>query len=138
GVAAATWVGFGTLRFAWAPLRSASGRMTAAMLGMTLAHFGIAVFMVGALLVEPPNAEREVALAPGQTREGGRRHFRVEGVERVQGPNYVAERGSVVYLRDGREVRMLHPEERHYSGGGQVMTDAAIHASGLVDVYAAL
>jgi len=56
----------------------------------------------------------------------------------VQGPNYLADRGSVMYLRDGREVRMLHPEKRHYASGGQVMTDAAIHASALVDVYAAL
>src|SRR5690606_29266062 len=34
--------------------------------------------------------------------------------------------------------KMLHPEKRHYAGGGQVMTDAAIRASALVDVYAAL
>src|SRR5690554_7928616 len=138
GVAGAIWVGFGTLRFAWSRLRSASGRMTAEMLGMALAHFGVGLFLVGALLVEAMNLEREVALAPGQTLEIGRHHFRFEGVERVQGPNYLADRGTVVYLRDGREVSVLHPEKRHFASGGQIMTKAAINASPLVDVYAAL
>src|SRR5690554_5772416 len=104
GIAAGTWVGFGTLRFAWSRLRSASGRMTAEMWGMVLAHFGVGLFLVGALLVEALNVEREVALAPGQTLEVGRDHFRFDGVERVQGPNYLADRGNVMYLRDGREV----------------------------------
>ncbi|MFZ7097147.1 heme lyase CcmF/NrfE family subunit [Luteimonas dalianensis] len=137
-VAAGVWVGFGTLRFAWARLRSPSGRMSPEMWGMVLGHVGIALFVVGALVVSALDVEREVALAPGQTLEVGRHQFRFEGVERVQGPNYLADRGNVMYLRDGREIRMLHPEKRHYASGGQIMTDAAIHASPLVDVYAAL
>src|SRR5690606_36410180 len=103
-VAAGVWVGFGTLRFAWARLRSPSGRMSPEMWGMVLGHVGIALFVVGALVVTALDVEREVALAPGQTLEVGRHHFRFEGVERVQGPNYLADRGTVVYLRDGREV----------------------------------
>ncbi len=137
-VAAGVWVGFGTLRFAWSRLRSASGRMSPEMWGMVLGHLGIAVFVVGALVVGALDAEREVALAPGQTLEVGRHQFRFEGVERVQGPNYLADRGNVMYLRDGREVRMLHPEKRHFASGGQVMTKASIHPSPFVDVYAAL
>ncbi|NZA28467.1 heme lyase CcmF/NrfE family subunit [Luteimonas sp. SJ-92] len=138
GVAGALWVGLGTLRFVWSRLRSAGGRMTAEMLGMSLAHFGIALFVVGALLVEGLNVQREVALRPGESIEIGRHAFRFDGVERVRGPNYTADRGTVQLSRDGRPVAMMRPEKRHYASGGQVMTEAAIHPGLSGDVFAAL
>ena len=103
-------------------------RFTAEMLGMTLAHAGIAVFLIGALLVEGLNQQRELALKPGQSVELGRHAFRFEGVERLQGPNYIADRGTVQVLRDDRPLVTLHPEKRSYASGGQVMTEAGIDA----------
>ena len=137
GVAGATWVAFGTLRFAWSRVRS-SGRFTPEMLGMTLAHLGVAVFLVGALLVEGLNQQRELALQPGQSIELGRYAFRFEGVERLGGPNYVADRGTVQVSRDGRALRTMHPEKRSYASGGQVMTEAAIAPGATRDLYVAL
>jgi cytochrome c-type biogenesis protein CcmF len=137
GLLGAAWVAAGTARFAWSRLRS-GGRMTAEMLGMTLAHAGIAVFLVGALLVEGLNVQREVALRPGQTLELGRDGFRFDGVERIQGPNYTADRGTVQLLRDGEPTRILRPEKRAYASGGQVMTEAAILPGVTGDVYVAL
>ena len=125
GVAGAAWVGLGTLRFVWARLRN-SGRLTAEMWGMVLAHLGLAVFVVGALLVEAQNVQREVALKPDQALELGRYAFRFEGVDQLRGPNYLADRGHVQVLRDGRPLALLHPEKRAYASGGQVMTEAGI------------
>ncbi len=137
GVAGAAWVALGTLRFAWARLRN-SGRMTAEMWGMVLAHLGVAVFLAGALLVEAQNVQREVALRPGQSLQVGPYAFRFQGVDQLQGPNYVADRGHVQVLRDGRPVVLLHPEKRAYASGGQVMTEAAIRPGFTGDVYVAL
>ncbi|TWH17686.1 MULTISPECIES: heme lyase CcmF/NrfE family subunit [Pseudoxanthomonas] len=137
GVAGAAWVGLGTLRFVWARLRN-SGRLTAEMWGMVLAHLGLAVFVVGALLVEAQNVQREVALKPGQALELGRYAFRFEGVDRLRGPNYLADRGHVQVLRDGRPLALLHPEKRAYASGGQVMTEAGIRPGLAADVYVAL
>ncbi|HET6397872.1 MAG TPA: heme lyase CcmF/NrfE family subunit [Pseudoxanthomonas sp.] len=137
GVAGAAWVGLGTLRFAWGRLRN-SGRMTAEMWGMVLAHLGIAVFLAGALLVEAQNVQREVALRPGQTLEVGRHAFVFEGVEQVQGPNYLADRGRVRVLRDDRPLALLHPEKRAYASGGQVMTEVGLLPGLAGDVYVAL
>ena len=137
GIAGALWVGGGTLYFVWTRIRG-NGRFTPEMTGMLLAHAGIAVFLVGALLVEAMNVQREVALRPGQTLEVGRDAFRFEGVERVAGPNYLADRGHVVLWRNGREVASMYPEKRHYASGGQVMTEAAIRAGVFGDVYVAL
>ncbi|MDH7452748.1 heme lyase CcmF/NrfE family subunit [Luteimonas composti] len=138
GVFAAAWVALGTLRFVWSRVRAAGRTFTPEMLGMVLGHAGIAVFVAGALLVEAQLVQREVALSPGQTVEIGRYAFRFDGVERVPGPNYMADRGTVQVFRDERPLALLHPEKRAYASGGQVMTDAGIHAGIMADVFAAL
>jgi cytochrome c-type biogenesis protein CcmF len=138
GVAAALWVGLGTARFVWQRMRSQGRRFTAEMLGMILAHTGVAVFLVGALLVEAQLQQREIAMKPGQTLTLGRDSFRFEGVERVKGPNYVASRGTVRFFRDDGLVRVFHPEKREYASGGQVMTEAAIRPGFRRDVFVAL
>lgn len=137
GILGAAWVGLGTLRFLWQRLR-ANGRFTPEMLGMTLAHTGIAVFLVGALLVEGLNVQRELAVKPGQTVEVGRWGFHFQSVDETQGPNYLSDRGHVQVLRDGQPVVLLHPEKRAYASGGQVMTEAGIKPGVLGDVYVAI
>ncbi|MEG2803525.1 heme lyase CcmF/NrfE family subunit [Stenotrophomonas sp.] len=137
GVTAAAWVALGTGRFVWTRLRG-NGRFTAEMVGMLLAHGGVAVFLAGALLVEALNVQREVALSPGQTLAVAGYQLRFEGVDHQQGPNYNADRGHVQVLRDGRPLALLHPEKRAYASGGQVMTEAGIHARLNGDVYVAL
>lgn len=137
GVTAAAWVAFGTARFVWSRLRG-NGRFNAEMVGMLLAHGGVAVFLAGALLVEALNVQREVALSPGQTLQVAGYELRFEGVDHQQGPNYSADRGHVRVLRDDREVALLHPEKRAYASGGQMMTEAGIHARINGDVYVAL
>ncbi len=138
GVAAAAWVAFGTLRFAWSRLRGNGTRFTAEMLGMCLAHGGVAVFLVGALLTDAQLRERELAMTPGQAVEIAGRTFRFVGVERIEGPNYLADRGTVLVSDGGAGTVEMHPEKRAYAAGGQVMTEAAIDAGVGADVYVAL
>jgi cytochrome c-type biogenesis protein CcmF len=137
GVAAAAWVALGTARFIWTRLRG-NGRFNAEMVGMLLAHTGVAVFLIGALLVEALNVQREVALSPGHDLEVSGYTLRFEGVDHQQGPNYVSDRGHVRVLQGGRELALLHPEKRAYASGGQMMTEAGIHARVRGDVYVAL
>ncbi len=138
GVGTAAWVAFGTARFVWTRFQSKGNRFTAEMLGMTLAHSGIAVFLIGALLVEGLNVQRELAMTPGQTSTIGRYAFEYEGVDEIQGPNYLATRGHVQVLRSGKPLVRLHPEKRAYASGGQVMTEAGIYPGLFGDVYVAL
>jgi len=138
GVAGAAWVVLGTVRFLWTRYRSKGGRFTAEMLGMTLAHLGVSVFLVGALLTEGLSRQRELALAPGQTVTLGAHAFRFDGVTHRVGPNYTADRGSVQVSRDGVLMGTMHPEKRSYASGGQVMTEAAIEPGVTRDIYVAL
>jgi cytochrome c-type biogenesis protein CcmF len=137
GVAGAAWVLLGTLRFLWTRLRG-NGRFTAEMLGMTFAHVGIAVFLIGALLTEGLSQQRELALAPGQTVTLGQHAFRFMGVTRMAGPNYIADHGDVQVSRAGVALPDMHPEKRTYASGGQVMTEAAIAPGVGRDLYVAL
>ncbi|MFX9799538.1 cytochrome c-type biogenesis CcmF C-terminal domain-containing protein, partial [Acinetobacter baumannii] len=54
-----------------------------------------------------------------------------------QGPNYVAQRGTVVVSDGGRE-RVLHPEKRIYRVQQSPMTEAAISGNLWRDLYVAL
>ena len=137
GVLGAIWIGAGTLRFVWQRL-SSSGRMTREMLGMSLAHLGIAVFLIGALLVEGLGQQRELAVRAGDTVELGGTTFRFDGIQQVRGPNYVSDYGTVHVLRHGRVQATLHPEKRRYLAGGQVMTESGIAPGLLGDTYVAI
>lgn len=138
GIATSAWVAFGTLRFLWSRFQSKGNRFTAEMLGMTLAHGGIAVFLIGALLVEGLSVQRELAVTPGQSVQVGRYAFQYQGVDELRGPNYLATRGHVQVLRDDKSLALLNPEKRAYASGGQVMTEVGIHRDVFGDVYVAL
>lgn len=139
GVGAAVWVAAGTLRFVWSRINGAPGtRYTAEMLGMTLAHAGVAVFLIGALLTESLSTQRELALKPGQAVEMAGYSFRFDGAAHRAGPNFAADRGTIIVYKDDRLLTTLHPEKRTYSSGGQVMTEAAIERGVTRDLYVAL
>jgi cytochrome c-type biogenesis protein CcmF len=136
GILGAFWVGAGTLRFVWSRLR-ASGRLTREMWGMSLAHLGIAVFLVGALLVEGLSQQRELAVKAGDTVTLGDYAFRFDGIVETGGPNYVSDRATVQVLRGG-DSTTLHPEKRRYRAGGQVMTESGIARGVFADAYVAI
>jgi cytochrome c-type biogenesis protein CcmF len=138
GIAGAAWVLLGTARFVWSRFQLKGSRFTAEMLGMTLAHAGIAVFLTGALLVEALDQQREVALAPGQSLQMGRYRFEFQSLDQLRGPNYLSERAHVQVLRDDRPLALLHPEKRVYASGGQSLSEAGIHPGLFGDVYIAL
>ncbi len=134
---AGTWLLLGTLRFAWQRARS-KGRFTAEITGMTLAHLGLAVFFFGVLMTESTSQEKDVAARPGQSFELRGYQFRFDGVQRVQGPNYQADRGAVTVTRGDDVIGVMRPEKRAYASGGALMTEADIDGAIHRDLYVAL
>ena len=137
GIASAAWVAGGTGYYLWMRLRK-SGRPNAETWGMLIAHFGVAVFLVGALLVEALHVQHEVALAPGKSIDAGGYTLLFEGVDASDGPNYHSDRGHLQVLRGDTLITRLHPEKRMYASGGQPMTEAGIHRTLGGDIYVAL
>ena len=137
-VLVAAWLVLGTLRFVRQRFVTAKGRFTAEMIGMCLAHTGLAVFFFGVLMTEGASIEKDVAAKPGQTFDLRGYDFRFDGVVPVAGPNYQAQRGTVTVTRGGELVAVLHPEKRAYASGGNVLTEAAIDGALHRDLYVAL
>ncbi|MDX9995193.1 MAG: heme lyase CcmF/NrfE family subunit [Rhodocyclaceae bacterium] len=106
--------------------------------GMQIAHFGLAAFVIGVAMVGSYEEERDVRMSPGETVTVGGHTFKFLGVEDVRGPNYTAARGSFELSKDGKMLRILHPEKRNYDSSAMPMTEAAIDAGLTRDVYVSL
>ena len=106
--------------------------------GMHLAHIGVAVFVVGVTMVSSFQDEKDVKLAPGESVDVAGYHFVFNGVKQVNGPNYVAAQGDFDLTVDGKFQRKMNPEKRNYHSSAMPMTEAAIDAGFLRDVYVSL
>jgi cytochrome c-type biogenesis protein CcmF len=107
--------------------------------GTTLAHAGLGVFVLGAVVETGYRVEAARALAPGQTIEAGKWAVRLDSVRVVEGPNYLAEQGRLtVTLRDGSLPKAVTAERRFFPTGGQTTTEVGLDFRGLDDVYVVL
>ena len=127
----------------YAKLRTRTGfkapwRLNPSWVGMLLGHLGIAAATVGVAVTVFFSTERDLRMTAGDAVDLEGYTFTLEGVERVRGPNYAADRGSVAVTRDGEPIVVLYPEKRVYDAGGQTMTEAAMDASLTRDLYVAL
>jgi cytochrome c-type biogenesis protein CcmF len=140
GVAASLWVGLGIATYALRRWRSAppGRRWTPEMLGMICAHFGVAVFLAGVLVVESTSIERDLRFAPGESVAIAGLDFRFDGVRHTEGPNFSADEGTLHVSKDGREIALLHPQKRIYTRTRQPQTESAIDAGVFRDLYVAL
>jgi cytochrome c-type biogenesis protein CcmF len=105
---------------------------------MQLAHFGVAVFIVGVTIVTGYQTEKDVRMAIGDTVEAGGYEFKFNGVSEVIGPNYRAGRAEMIVSKDGVEVERMYPEKRNYTATGNVMTETAIDSGLTRDLYISL
>jgi cytochrome c-type biogenesis protein CcmF len=108
-----------------------------AFYGMTFAHFGVGVFIIGVTLTSIYSAEEDVRLAPGDTYTIGPVTYEFKGVRSAQGPNYDAARGEIK-VREGNKSFVLTPEKRVYIVQQNPMTEAGINAGLTRDVYVSL
>jgi len=140
GVAASVWIGLGILSYALMRWRNAprGRRYTPEMIGMICAHFGVAIFIAGVLIVEATSVEKDIRLAPNQSVTIGALSFRFDGVKQAQGPNFTAQQGTISVLKDGAVIATMNPQKRTYSRNAQVQTESAIDPGLFRDIYVAL
>jgi cytochrome c-type biogenesis protein CcmF len=105
---------------------------------MTLAHFGVGLFLIGAMLTNTISSEKHLRMEAGDSFEMAGYSFVFEGTRVVQGPNFVASEGEFNVYRSGKLVATLHPQKRQYTKGGQVMSEAAIDPGLTRDLYVSL
>ncbi|MYB89385.1 MAG: heme lyase CcmF/NrfE family subunit [Proteobacteria bacterium] len=109
-----------------------------AIWGMSVAHLGVGVFVLGVTFVSAFEQVRELPMQVGQEAELSGYLFRFDGVRDVQGPNYFSKQASVRVFKNGEPVALLLPEKRTYLVQQNPMTEAGIDSGFLRDVYVAL
>jgi cytochrome c-type biogenesis protein CcmF len=146
GVFLSLWIAGGTIalvvsRFRRAPQRGLGAKLAAnppGWYGMVIAHFGVAVFVLGVTMVKGYGVEQNVTMDKDQTVSVGGYDFTFRGVVPVNGPNYSGVAGIVEMKRGGQLLRTLHPEKRIFNASGTTMTEAAIDSGFFGDRYVSL
>jgi cytochrome c-type biogenesis protein CcmF len=113
GVFLGMWVGLGSLQHVVERL-SKPGRIGGSFWGMHLAHFGMAVLVLGITGVKSYEVERDVRMAMGDTVTISPYTFRLVGMEDVMGPNYKALQAKVEVLKNDQVIEILYPQKRRY------------------------
>ena len=113
-------------------------QIPAGFYGMTLAHIGIAVFVVGITMTSVYSIERDVRMAPGDTLDMFGYVFNFKGVTEADGPNYMAQQGHVTVSYHGDIVAELSPQKRVYRVQTMPMTEAGIDAGIFRDLFVAI
>lgn len=140
GCAAAIWI---VLTSLMQPLRSwrrkaGAAAITRSALGMSVAHLGMGLFVIGVTIVSAFGVESDRAMRPGETLEVAGFEFELREVREVEGPNYTAIEGVVEVRRDGEFVATVRPQKRQYLVQKNWMTEAGIHPAWNKDLFVAL
>jgi len=112
--------------------------LTAALLGMAIAHAGVGVFAIGASGVESYKIEKDVALKPGGSFSIAGYDFHFVNAVDVRGPNYDAVQGLVEVTRAGKPVTVLRPQKRHFWVQQTDNSQAAISVNWSRDLFVAM
>ncbi len=96
------------------------------VLGMTVAHIGLGIFVFAITSVQAFTAEQDVALRNGMIAHDGGYTFQFKGTEAVHGPNYGGVKARIIVTRDGEPVTVMYPAKRTYWVQHIVTTHSAI------------
>ena len=109
-----------------------------AMVGMMVAHLGVAAFILGVVMVRSYEVERDVRMDIGDSTTVAGYTFTFRGAREVAGPNYQAAQGLVEVTKGDRKVAEMKPEKRIYRVQQNPMTEAAIDIGLTRDLYVSL
>ena len=112
-------------------------RLPARVWGMSLAHLGLGLFVIGAVVETSQRYETTLDLAIGEQAQVAGWIVSLEDMRLIEGPNWEAQRADLVIRRGDSEVT-LQPEKRFYPAARMPTTETAIHKTGTGDFYAAL
>jgi len=137
GLTAALWVMFAALMEPISRLRKGHS-LPASIIGMSVAHFGLGLFVLGVTTVESWNQDTDLSLKPGQSATLAGFEFAMTSLGPVSGPNYEAIQSEIVITRDGQPVATVHPQKRTYRVQRNAMTEAGIDGRWHRDLFVAM
>jgi cytochrome c-type biogenesis protein CcmF len=118
--------------------KAGTAGITRSALGMSVAHLGMGLFVLGVTVTSAFNIESDRALTPGESIEVGAYDFEMLELRNVEGPNYSAIEAVVEIRKDGEYVATVRPQKRQYLVQKNWMTEAGIYVSWNKDLFVAL
>jgi cytochrome c-type biogenesis protein CcmF len=145
GVALGVWMIAGSL-FEFAekialfrtPFKTTLSRLfglPAASIGMTLAHMGLGVMVIGIMSISTLKEEHIVAMKPGDAQQVGGYTVTFVAETPLTGPNFTGRAGRFTISKDGAETASVVSEKRQFRPRGMDTTEVGLHAMLAGDVY---
>jgi len=107
--------------------------------GTALAHFGLGLTVLGVVAVSSLQAERIVAMQPGDTVAISGYVLKFDRMEPVRGPNYTEDRAHfALSSAGGRSLGEIISSKRLYTARQMPTTEAGIATRGFSQVYVSL
>ena len=144
GVALALWVAIATVVdvvkkvVLYGGVGTTLARVERGMIGMWLAHFGLALTIFGVVMVENHTEHRDLRMGVGDSQNLGSYDVRMTDLTVINGPNYVADQATFEIYQGDALYKTVTPQKRRYNASGMVMTEAAIDSGVTRDLYIAM
>ena len=140
GCFAAAWIVISSLI---QPIRSwrrkeGAAAITRSALGMSIAHLGMGLFVIGVTIVSAFGVESDRAMRIGETLDVAGMEFQLRELRQVEGANYTAIEGVIEIRKEGDFVATVRPQKRQYLVQQNWMTEAGIHPTWNKDLFVAL
>ncbi|OOF88983.1 cytochrome C biogenesis protein CcmF [Rodentibacter ratti] len=124
----AIWLFFATLWQNWR-------KICLAQLGMILAHCGVAIATMGAVMSSYFGSEIGVRLAPQQSQKLGQYEFHYRQFSNEIGPNFTTEVAFFDVTEKGKPYANLIPERRYYDVRTMTMSEVGLSGGFWGDLY---
>ena len=119
-------------------LTTTLARVEKGMIGMWFAHFGLAVMILGVVMVENHTEHRDLRMGVGDAQRLGKYDVWMTDLAVINGPNYVADQATFEIYEDDQLFKTVTPQKRRYNASGMVMTEASIDSGLTRDLYIAM
>ena len=106
--------------------------------GMYFAHFGLAIFIIGASVSENNKIEKEFTLAIGESIKVGIFDYKFDDLREFKSMNYDAVIASIIVSKNDKFITEINPEKRLYHSSDSPMTEAGINGRIARDLYVSL
>ncbi|RYG08371.1 MAG: heme lyase NrfEFG subunit NrfE, partial [Chitinophagaceae bacterium] len=105
---------------------------------MVIAHLGIAVTLIGVSLTSIYSIERDLRMEEHQAVNLMGYEFTLQSLQKVKGPNYIADEAFITVTHNGKALDDMHPQKRRYYARGNLMTEVALDTGLFRDIYVAM
>jgi cytochrome c-type biogenesis protein CcmF len=138
GLILACWIGLTTVQAIFKKVRERGvNRIAFAFWGMCLAHFGVAVSVIGVAVSTGYGIQDDVQMKPGTHITLSGYDILFKNASLLKGPNYTGTKTEFV-VKQGNKEKTIYPEKRLYNVGQMAMTESAIDVTPFRDIYIAL